>query len=563
MIGAHGLTRASVAATVILLLLGQSLPGEPVGRLAAGQDARPDAWTLFYRLDDDGAREGFARAGDRGGVDVVATVGTALTHLPQPTQEGSYSSGREILLSLGATREARQARVATAGGRLWLRLVEAAFGNEQPSPAWGDLLQIAEALGATGALDHRSSLLLTARLATSAPATGIGAPQSGVTLRLVAALEELAAGDGADMDVRHYLVRLYVRRGEAAQARRHARLMLTQQPAPRMAEAALAALTVGGDWAAAGEAMRAVGTTLPVSDSTRQLWQAYLLLQEGRMGEAEALLRPLWSIPSEAALPARVTQARARALWVIESRRWIDARLAPSVTGMEPDIVAGELLAAGMAGIRVGNQQQAMDALARMALLVGDGDQALPVVTAARPVPAPARPGVNRPGVSPIPTSRPMRPGATGNAPTSGDPTAVRLGIQRRRAAVMAQQLEAYSIFFEGRRDEAIVLARQAAAVADDLPSDSMWPLPVKPSHELVGDLLLEARRPLEAIEAYQDSLNRWPRRPLSLLGMYRAAVMARDLDRASSAKAQLSAIWSRGDRSWSEIAELAGPARP
>lgn len=33
----------------------------------------------------------------------------------------------------------------------------------------------------------------------------------------------------------------------------------------------------------------------------------------------------------------------------------------------------------------------------------------------------------------------------------------------------MAQQLEAVLIFSEGRRDEAIVLARQAAAVEDGL----------------------------------------------------------------------------------------------
>jgi len=125
----------------------------------------------------------------------------------------------------------------------------------------------------------------------------------------------------------------------------------------------------------------------------------------------------------------------------------------------------------------------------------------------------------------------------------------------------MAQQLEAYTIFAEGRRDEAIVLARQAASVAEDLPSDSMWPMPVKPAHELVGDLLLEARRPVEAMAAYQDSLNRWPQRPLSLLGLYRAATQARDTERAAAARAELARVWGRGDRRWSEIAEVVGSA--
>lgn len=548
---------------VVLLVL----MAPPVPRVAAlrgaTQDTTSEAWTLFHRFDDEGAREAFARASSPGAVSFAATAGSALTWLPHPYQPGSYVAGREALLALGATREARLARTSTSADRLWLRMLEAAFGSEQPSHSWPELIQAAEALGATGALDRRSSVLLAARLIVSAPATGGSAPQDGVLLRSVAALEEWLAASADDIDARHSLVRMYLRRGEAPQARRHARVLLAQQPPPPLADAALRALTSAGDWAGATDAMKAIGPSLGLPDSTRDLWHAYLLLQEGRMGEAEALLRPLWAIPADSALPARVTQARARALWVIESRRWVDARLVPSVTGMEPDVVAGELLAAGVAGVRVGNQQQAMDALARMALLVGDGDQALPVVTAARPAPSPGRPGVNRPGVSAIPTSRPMRPGATGTAPVTEEPAAVRLGVQRRRAAVMAQQLEAYSIFAEGRRDEAIVLARQAAAVADELPSEAMWPVPVKPSHELVGDLLLEARRPLEAMAAYQDSLNRWPMRPLSLLGLYRAATLARDIDRAAAARAQLSSVWKRGDRNWSDIAEVTVTAKP
>jgi len=550
------------AATIVLLVLTGPLFMNDGAVRGASQDTQSDAWALFFQWDDEAAREKFGQALGQRETLMAATVGAALTRLPQPYDGGSYPAGREVLLSFGATREARQASVAAGRDPAWLRLLEAAFGAEQASPAWSDLILAAEALGTTGVLDQRTAWLLASRLVVSAPVTGTDAPQGGVSLRLVSALEEVAAGAESDEEVRHYLVRLYLRRGEAVQARRHARQLLLRQPSPRVAEAALRALSAAGDWAVASDAMTRVGATLPNAESTRQLWLAYLLLQEGRMGEAEALLRPLWAIPPEAAVSARMVQARARALWVIESRRWIDARLSPSMSGMEPDVLAGELLSAGMAGVRVGNQQQAMDALARMALLVGDGDQALPTVTTARPVAPSSRPGVMRPGVAAIPTSRPMRPGATGTAFVSDDPVLIRQGLQRRRAAVMAQQMEAYSLFAEGRRDEAIVLARQAAAVADEWPSDAVWPSPVKPAHELVGDFLLEARRPLEAMAAYQDSLNRWPLRSLSLLGMYRAAVMARDAERAAAARAQLASVWARGDRSWSEIAEVLGPVR-
>jgi hypothetical protein len=554
-------TRPSAAATIFLLGLVFALVGGRAAVQSATQSSLDAAWSHVHRFDDEAARQAFAQAGRGPDEGLIAVAGGALTHLPHPYQEGSPPAGRDLLLELGATREARLLRATGAGDRLWLRLLESAFGSETASPAWTALVQTSEALGATGALDARASALVTARLLVSAPASGSSSPQTGPLLRSIAALEELVSGSAADVEARHYLVRLYLRRGEALQARRHARYLLGQAVAPRLLNSALLALSAAGDWGSASEGMRIHGSSLPGAESPRLLWQAYLLLQEGRMGEAEALLRPLWTIPTDAALPARMNQARARALWVIESRRWVDARLGASVAGMDPDVVAGELLAAGMAGVRVGNQQLAMDALARMALLVGDGDAVLPVVTAARPAPAPSRPGVNRPGVAPLPTSRPMRPGASGTVAANDDPASMRLGIQRRRAAVMAQQLEAYTIFAEGRRDEAIVLARQAASVADDFPSDSMWPMPVKPAHELVGDLLLEARRPVEAMAAYLDSLSRWPQRPLSLLGLYRAATQARDTERAAAAKAELARVWGRGDRRWSEIAEVVGAA--
>jgi hypothetical protein len=552
-------TRMSAVATIVLLALLVPLDGERVVLQGSTQSTLDAAWSRFHRFDDEAARQAFAEAQRLSDGSLMSVAGGALTYLPHPYQEGSYGAGRDILLGLGVSREARRLRATAARDRLWLRLLESAFGGDAPIPAWSDMIQTAEALGVTDPADPRAALLLTARLLLSSPVSGNGTTQAGPLLRVTAGLEELVAAAAADVEARHYLVRLYLRRGEALQARRHARYLLGQAVAPRLVNSALLALSAAGEWGSASDGMGIQGRLLPGAESPRILWQAYLLLQEGRMGEAEALLRPLWTIPTDAALPARMNQARARSLWVIESRRWVDARLGASVAGMDPDVVAGELLAAGMAGVRVGNQQLAMDALARMALLVGDGDAALPVVTAARPAPAPSRPGVNRPGVASLPTSRPMRPGAVGTVAVSDDPASIRLGIQRRRAAVMAQQLEAYTIFAEGRRDEAIVLARQAASVAEDLPSDSMWPMPVKPAHELVGDLLLEARRPVEAMAAYQDSLNRWPQRPLSLLGLYRAATQARHTERAAAARAELARVWGRGDRRWSEIAEVVG----
>jgi hypothetical protein len=121
----------------------------------------------------------------------------------------------------------------------------------------------------------------------------------------------------------------------------------------------------------------------------------------------------------------------------------------------------------------------------------------------------------------------------------------------------MAQQLEAVLIFVEGRRDEAIVLARQAAAVEDSLSFEFGPPLPVKPGHELVADLLMDARRPGEALPEFEAALKRYPGRTLSLLGVYRAATATRQTEKAQRAAAELRKVWQRADKTLPELREI------
>ena len=52
-------------------------------------------------------------------------------------------------------------------------------------------------------------------------------------------------------------------------------------------------------------------------------------------------------------------------------------------------------------------------------------------------------------------------------------------------------------------------------------------PMPVKPAHELRGELLLTLGRAADAQAAFERSLVRQPKRALSLLGLARAAAAA------------------------------------
>ena len=130
-------------------------------------------------------------------------------------------------------------------------------------------------------------------------------------------------------------------------------------------------------------------------------------------------------------------------------------------------------------------------------------------------------------------------------------------GGDRKLPAVMAQQLEAALLFVEGRREEALVLARQAAVVEDSVSFEFGPPVPVKPAHELVGEMLMDLRRPKEAIPAFEASLKKAPGRALSLLGLARAATAARDQATARRAWAELRQVWARADKTLPELKEL------
>jgi tetratricopeptide (TPR) repeat protein len=66
----------------------------------------------------------------------------------------------------------------------------------------------------------------------------------------------------------------------------------------------------------------------------------------------------------------------------------------------------------------------------------------------------------------------------------------------------------------------------------------------VKPSHELLGELLLETGNPSEAAKAFEASLVRMPNRSRSLLGSARAHAAAGDRATATERFQKLLEIW-------------------
>jgi predicted Zn-dependent protease len=78
----------------------------------------------------------------------------------------------------------------------------------------------------------------------------------------------------------------------------------------------------------------------------------------------------------------------------------------------------------------------------------------------------------------------------------------------------------------------------------------------VKPSHELLGEILLRAGKPNEAAEQFKIALLRQPNRARSLLGVARAAAKMGDQRGAISAYARLSEQWRNADKEIPELLE-------
>ena len=93
-----------------------------------------------------------------------------------------------------------------------------------------------------------------------------------------------------------------------------------------------------------------------------------------------------------------------------------------------------------------------------------------------------------------------------------------------RQIAILALEVDAWVAQLEGDGDAAAGLMGRAAELEASTPKHAVTPAPTLPALELLGDLLLERQQPIEALAAFERSLELYPRRLNSLLGAARAA---------------------------------------
>ena len=100
----------------------------------------------------------------------------------------------------------------------------------------------------------------------------------------------------------------------------------------------------------------------------------------------------------------------------------------------------------------------------------------------------------------------------------------------------------------QGKADEALTLMRAAADMEDRSEKHIVTPGRILPARELLGELLLELKRPAEALKEFEASAQREPNRFRGLAGAAQAAAQSGDSGKAKQYYARLIELASKGD---------------
>ena len=98
-------------------------------------------------------------------------------------------------------------------------------------------------------------------------------------------------------------------------------------------------------------------------------------------------------------------------------------------------------------------------------------------------------------------------------------------------------------------------MMNEAVAVEDSIYALSQPPYPIIPAHELYGTMLLEAKRPADAMKQFIETLKRTPGRPKAIYGIARAAESLGDKQTAMKRYTEFLELWKHADKDRPEIA--------
>src|SRR3989441_9395346 len=411
----------------------------------------------------------------------LAYWGEALTYTHPLWNEQDVNAARAALQRLGLTPRARRAKAPTPRERAYLEAVEILYGDGSKTKRDTAYSLAMERLVASFPTDREAKVFY----ALSLLGLSQGVRDVPTYMRAAAIVDRVFRENPNHPGAAHLLIHCYddpihARLGLAA-ARAYAEIAPAAAHAHLMTTHIFLALgmwdeVVSQNEIAAGPE-RAAWTPNHYTD-----WLGYGYLQQGRYADALGLLNLMRQNADWATGRGLAVLAQMRADYVVNSERWDSPSLQWGIdlTYANSRAVAADLFATGFAALQRGDRAVADRALADLAAL----DRTRPA------------PGTGY--VDPIPGI---------------------LHLELRAAARRA----------DGTVAAAITLLRRATALEDAMPLEYGPPGTVKPSHELLGEMLLDAGRPRDAQIGFAHALRLAPKRARSPLGLARAAAAAGD----------------------------------
>jgi len=477
----------------------------PTSGDATAQDAFLEGLLLLHSFEYADARAAFQAAQQQDPDFAMAYWGEAMTHNHPLWFRQDARAARAALEGLAPTPEARLASAPTAREKDYLRAVHILYGDG-PKEARDDAYA---AFMETLAARYPDDLDAHAFHALAILGTSHDGRDFRTYMRAAAIVEDVFAQNPQHPGAAHYLIHSYDDPVHAPLGLRPARVYADIAPsaahALHMPSHIFTALGMWDrsvemnerSWQASVDRMAAQDLSIAARSYHALWWLAYGELQQGRHEAARATLGIAADAVRQNNAPThRHHFVRMRAAYLTDTQRWddpvVDVAIDRSQLGLQDAAI--DYFVAGWHAVQEQDlpaAQETLDALqARIALRNG-------------PAAAPE---------------------------------------------IMALELAALIHQAHNQPEKAVALMKRATARAEEQPLTYGPPIPVKPPHELFGDLLMALDRPAEAQVQYQHALDRAPKRALSLLGLAQAATAAGATATADEAAATLRTIWDAAD---------------
>ncbi len=519
-------TLRSVLCICLLWVLRGSLPvcsqTLPRSASAEAQSAFTEGLRALHLFEYEDANEAFRRAERLDPGFALAYWGEAMTYNQTLWRREDPAAARRALARLSASRSGRSALAGTPIERALVEAVETLFGAGEPAARHLRYAAAMRRAHEQARADPDIAVLYALSLLGTMSRGLIGYDDaheghvhglagSDVQGQVAEILGSVLKTHPDHPGALHYLLHNYDDPGHASLGLDAARRLAAAAPESSHARHMPSHIFLQlGMWRDAAASDRAAFETSAVWAARRQFgpglrnyhalsWLEYELLQRGRYRDAWNTigeLEPVVKTTGQVSLLSNLSSMRAR--FVVETRRW--------------DLMASErnfanvddLFTIGMSAARRRN-----DALAQMA-----------------------------------------RDGLAARAQSE------REGDLRPAIAIMEREVAALIALAGGHTEEAIQTLRAAAAAELRLPAPLGLPEPVKPAPELLGEVLLEAGRPREAIAPFEQALQRNRNRSLSILGLARAHGALGDVAASRRYYRELLANFDEADADLAELDE-------